>query len=324
MQNLDLLGLLGREALQIPEISNFEGQRVVVTGAGGSIGSAIVKRLAGKIDFVGMIGHSEAPIFKLNLELAGCQGIDFEICDATTHPHEWLEKWQPDVVIHAAAHKHVGLMEHSPQAAFMNNTAGTMRIAGASFAAGVKRFVFISTDKAARPTSVMGASKRLAEAWCLTRAPFASVCRFGNVAGSSGSLIEIVRDKILAGQDLSLTSEDMQRYFITPDEAVDLALASSIRPGLYTLDMGKQIRIRDIMERMMAQMGKTVGINVTNPVSGEKLDEDMFNPGETPYSKNSASDLIYVQADLNTRMVALAYAGVLSGKMTLVEAANSL
>lgn len=324
MRDLDLLALLGREALKIPEAQAFTGCRVVVTGAGGSIGSAIVKRLAGQVSFVGMIGHSEAPIFKLNLDLAGRQGIDFEICDAGRDPEKWLDRWQPDVIIHAAAHKHVGLMERSTSAAFMNNTCNTMRIAGAAFAAGVKRFVFISTDKAARPTTVMGASKRLAEAWCLTRAPFASVCRFGNVAGSSGSLIELVQNKIRAGQDLTLTDEGMKRYFITPDEAVDLALAASIKPGLYTLDMGKPIAIRDIMDRMMTQMGKRVGINVTNPVSGEKTDEDLFNPGETPYSKNPASDLIYVQTDLSTRLVGLAYAGVLSGKMSLVEAANSL
>lgn len=324
MKEIDLYALLNRSRLRIPEADAFAGQRIVVTGAGGSIGSAIVRRLAGKVEALWCLGHSESPIFKLKQEFDQFPNVQFAICDVGHHPGTFLRRIQPDTVIHAAAHKHVGLMESAPDQAFRNNTEATIRLAYAAYAAGVQRFVFISTDKAAKPTSVMGASKRLAEAWLLTRAPFASVCRFGNVAGSSGSLIEIVYERLKAGQNLELTNPGMYRWFITPEEAVDLALAASCRPGLYTLDMGKPVKIQDIMERMMVQLDMQQIIIYTRPGSGEKLDEDLLNPDETAVSFNAASDLIFVKNRLNLSRVDEALEAVRCGSMTLVEAANSL
>jgi FlaA1/EpsC-like NDP-sugar epimerase len=300
-----LLSLLGRERLSIPEAFGFNADRVLITGAGGSIGSAIARRLAGKVSFLGCIGHSEAPIFKLKQDLDQHPNVQFWVRDIGHEPEEFIKRLNPDLIIHAAAHKHVGLMEDSPEQAFLNNTQATIKLATAAYAGGVKKFVFISTDKAANPTSVMGASKRLAEAWCLSRAPYASVCRFGNVAGSSGSLIEIVHERLAAGKDLVLTHEEMTRYFITPDEAVDLVMAASCAPGLYTLDMGDPVKILDIMTRMANRAGRISRITISQPGSGEKLEETLFNRGEvSTVCENSA--LLKVKTVIDARKVAQA------------------
>lgn len=327
MRNLDLLKILGRDALRIPEADDFSGKRIVITGAGGSIGSAIARRLVGQVSFLGLIGHSEAPIFKLRNELGLGPDRQYAVRDAGYKPEQWLCAWQPDTVIHCAAHKHVGLMEDSPQSAFQNNTENTIRIAREAQKWGVKRFVFISTDKAVQPTSVMGASKRLAEAWLLTHQPrFASICRFGNVIGSSDSLVQIIEATLRERRPLTLTSEGMKRYFITPEEAANLALAAACRPGMVTLDMGSAIPIRTIMERMMEQMGVSVPIVVTSPGSGEKEDENLFNPEETLWTAawTHATDLLRVQSELQIEAVDLALHHVRTGTQTLVEAANSL
>lgn len=329
---LNLLDLLNREPLRFPSTDLPEGvRRVVVTGAGGSIGSAVVKRLIGKAEFVGMIGHSEAPIFRLQQALAGNHaGTDVEarIVSVGNHPERWIDDWEPDLIIHAAAHKHVGLMSTQPDAALSNNTMNTIALANAAYAMGVPKFVFISTDKAADPTTVMGASKRLAEAFLLSRSPYASVCRFGNVIGSSGSVVEIFHDRLQQGQPVNLTAPGMKRYFITPDEAVSLVLASArTGPGLYSLDMGEQVLISTIIERMGAQMGVTPQVNITNPVAGEKEDEKLFNEGETVstvFWDFKPTNLLSIGTNLNPYRINKVLAAVQAGKLDIVDGARGL
>lgn len=266
-----------------------KNKRVLVTGAGGSIGSALVHRLyASSAEFVGCVGHSEAPIFALKNSLPEHPSrLGFEIADVS----DWgamrrlTQVWSPDLIFHAAAHKHVGLMQGNPREALRNNTLATLDLAEIAVqSACVRKFVFISTDKAVRPTCVMGASKRLAEVALLKRyAPsFVTVCRFGNVLGSAGSLVEIIEEKIAKNQRLQITDPKMERFFITAKEAVGLVLtAALLEPNgeLFTLDMGAPVSIMDIVERMTQRA--SLQYDVVGSGSGEKLREELTNPGET-------------------------------------------
>lgn len=328
---INLLNLLEREPLRLPD-RDFPStiKRVVVTGAGGSIGSAIVKRLLGTVEFIGLVGHSEAPIFRLQQDIADNLGetqVDTRIVSVGNHPEQWIDTWEPDLIIHAAAHKHVGLMASQPEAALSNNTMNTITLANAAYAMGVPKFVFISTDKAADPTTVMGASKRLAEAYLLSRAPYASVCRFGNVIGSSGSVVEIFYERLSKGQPVNLTSPGMKRYFITPDEAVSLTLASVLEPGLYSLDMGPQVLISDIIDRLGKQLGVIPQVNITNPVAGEKEDEQLFNEGEKAeriFWDFHPTDLLSISTNLNPYRVNKVLAAIQAGKLDIIDGARGL
>jgi FlaA1/EpsC-like NDP-sugar epimerase len=260
----------------------FQHRRVLVTGAGGTIGSEICKRLAPISAFLGCLGHSELPIFRLRDDpgMRG-SGAEFYIADVRRPLDEIFIKWKPDVVIHAAAHKHVGLLEGQPLEAYVNNVGGTINVAAAAQRAGVEKFVFISTDKAAQPTSVMGKSKRLAELWLLAKYKSAGIARFGNVLGSSGSLVEILEKRIAEGKFIELTHPGMERWFITAREAVGLVLSAAISdPGIYSLDMGDPVNILELTEKLLAQRNSKAGIVFTNPGSGEKMTEHLLNPGE--------------------------------------------
>lgn len=320
---LDLLGLLGRPRLQIPEAEQFQASCVVITGAGGSIGSAIAARLVGKVKRLVLMGHSEDPIFRLKqkYEKFG-DAVQYVVCDVGNDPGSWLHTWSPDLVIHAAAHKHVGLMEQSPAEAFRNNTQATMDIAYSLALYKNTRMVFVSTDKAVRPTSVMGASKRLAEAYLLSCCENVSVCRFGNVIGSSGSLVEIVRDKLLADQPVTLTDPLMKRFFIVPEEAVDLVLAASNKPGLYTLEMGEPVLIKELILRVRDQLHKdSVEINIGKPLSGEKFDEDLYGANETT-TKAFESSLLKISYVLDSDTVVGAINDAGRNPQSIVECAN--
>jgi FlaA1/EpsC-like NDP-sugar epimerase len=258
----------------------FKSRRVLVTGAGGTIGSEICRRLAGKAAFLGGLGHSELPIFNLKPELADCGRL--RLADITQPLDDVFRDWKPDVVIHAAAHKHVGLLESQPGIAYRNNFKGTVNVAETARRFGVEKFVFISTDKAAQPTSVMGKSKRLAELWLLAYYKSAGIVRFGNVLGSSGSLVEIIEKNIETGKPIMLTHPEMQRYFITVREAAMLALMAAISdPGIFTLDMGEPVKITEIVNKLLlAHPGSRSEIFFGNPGSGEKLTETLLNIGE--------------------------------------------
>lgn len=283
---IDYAALLSRPEHQFdwPAIHEaVTGKRVLITGAGGSIGSAIARGICNSAaQFIDIIGHSELPIFNLARELNRHNVLPGIVDIGSEEMVHLLDRRKPDVVIHAAAHKHVGLMESQPEVAFQNNTLGTINLAEAAKLAGVEKFIFISTDKAARPSSAMGSSKRLAEAWLLANWPEATICRFGNVLGSSGSLIEIAAKKIGDGEPVILTDNRMTRFCITPHEAVGLVLTSGLLlgPGAYILDMGAPVLVEDLIYRLAAQLGKPLELLTSSAGAGEKLSEDLVNPHE--------------------------------------------
>lgn len=271
--------------------AQLTGKRVLVTGAGGSIGSALVKRLIeAPTNFVGCVGHSELPIFNLRQALpSGKLGEAIASVSDSYVMAELIKRWRIDTILHAAAHKHVGLMEKQPETAFINNTLGTISLAKVALASEtVRRFVFISTDKAVYPTSIMGASKRVAEVWLKQNAtPFATICRFGNVLGSSGSLVEIVERKIAAEEPVIITSPDMERFFITAREAVGLVMtAAFLEEGdCFSIQMGRPVSIVDLVKKLGAsyQFGA--------PGSGEKYSEEIVGFNETTGLTNNPAVL---------------------------------
>lgn len=279
--------LLNRPEHRFPEEKFDEalaGRRVLVTGAGGSIGSALVRRLVkSPAAFIGGIGHSELPIFNLRQSLDDASRLETAILDIGHEHvmHELLARWKPDLLIHAAAHKHVGLMESQPEQAFLNNSVATINLAKIAMASeSVRRFVFISTDKAVEPTSIMGASKRVAEVWLRRHAaPFATICRFGNVLGSSGSLVEIIERKVATGEPITITDAKMERFFITAKEAVGLVLTAALleEGDGFTISMGNPVAIMDIVEALAPRA--TIVITGA-PGSGEKLSEQIVGYGE--------------------------------------------
>jgi FlaA1/EpsC-like NDP-sugar epimerase len=296
LRPVEIEDLLGRERVEL-ETGEIEallsGQRVLVTGAGGSIGSELCRQIARYgPELLVLVERSETQMFQVEQELvrAGHGGLIVpEVADILDVPRmgRILKRHKPKILFHAAAHKHVPLMETQPAEALRNNTLGTVDLAEAARSAGVERFVFISTDKAINPTSVMGASKRLAEvhlraldaAGGPTR--FLAV-RFGNVLGSSGSVVPIFRDQIAAGGPVTVTHPDVQRYFMLTSEAVGLVLQSAALGqggGIFVLDMGTPVKIVDLAEQMIELSGfvpgEEIDIKFTGLRPGEKLFEEI-------------------------------------------------
>lgn len=305
--------------------TQLAGKRVLVTGAGGSIGSALVKRLVeAPTDFVGCVGHSELPIFNLRQALSsGKLGEAIADVGQAHVMRALLDKWKIDLILHAAAFKHVGLMEKQPEAAFVNNSLGTISLVKVALASDtVRRMVFISTDKACNPTSVMGASKRVAEVWLRTYAmPFATICRFGNVLGSSGSLVEIIEKRVAAEEPITITDPKMQRFFITAKEAVGLVLSAAVleEGDCFSINMGAQIPIMDIVEKL-CPMGMVV--TTGQPGSGEKLAEEIVGRDErTSLTRNRA--VFRINMSPNSRIDSIV-ASIKAYPSTLVQEARAL
>ncbi len=264
----------------------LRGRRVLITGAGGSIGSEIVRQVA-RFEPASLVAldHDESHLFDLasTLECSIVQLLaDIRnpiAIDRALHQH------RPEVVFHAAAHKHVPLLEAHPSEAVLTNLIGTKNLLDACDSNGVDRVVFISTDKAVRPTSVMGASKRLGEQLVLTSGhpgAIRTAVRFGNVLGSRGSVVPTFMRQIEAGGPVTVTDERMTRYFMSIPESVQLVLqaATLARGGdLYVLDMGEPVRIIDLAERMIRLSGRRVGIDIEVQITGirpgEKLSEEL-------------------------------------------------
>ena len=285
---MDYSALLTRPEWTFDEIAidkHLYGKRVLITGAGGSIGSAVARRVSyANVESISLVDHSEIALFNLLGEQSITAPHRAWIVDiASRQMFGLIETVCPDIIIHAAAHKHVGLMEACPESAYQNNTIGTIKLARCAKEKGVGQFLFVSTDKAVNPSNYMGASKRLAEAWLFTQArEFAKVCRFGNVLGSSGSLVEIVTKKLFSGQPVQITDFDMQRYFITPNEAVGLLLSSLTLDGCgpFTIDMGLPIKVVDLVKRLAAKLDKFLEIESSQTGAGEKINEELVNPKE--------------------------------------------
>lgn len=326
---------IGGEFIPIPErglstpdvIGGFsKGARILITGAGGSIGSAIARGIINSApQMLGVVGHSELPIFNLCRELNKWNVVPAIVDIASDGMRKFMERFKPDMIIHAAAHKHVGLMESQPAEAFQNNTEGTIALAKFAQELGIEKFVFISTDKAARPESNMGASKRLAEAWLLANYPEATICRFGNVLGSSGSLLEIAAKKIEASEEVTLTDRRMTRFCITPNEAVGLVLTSGLLlgPGAYILAMGVPVLVEDLIYRLAAQLGKPLSLTVTEAGEGEKLNEDLVNPHEV--MRSTAHKAIFsILSNITPGMIAHSLSRVREDIRELKAAAQAL
>ena len=278
LRNVDILDLLGREQHQIDNTEVFEllsEKTVLVTGGGGSIGSELCRQIA-KSDPKQLVIFDiyENNAYDIQQELIkNHPDLNLKVLIGsvrnTKRINDVMQTYRPDVVFHAAAHKHVPLMEESPNEAIKNNVIGTYKTALAASEAGVKRFVLISTDKAVNPTNIMGASKRLCEMVVQmmnrhSKTEFVAV-RFGNVLGSNGSVIPLFKEQIVAGGPVTVTDKNIIRYFMTIPEAVSLILqASCYAQGgeIYVLDMGEPVRIDDMARNMIRLSGFTPDVDI--------------------------------------------------------------
>ncbi|MFE8701761.1 polysaccharide biosynthesis protein [Cytobacillus sp. FJAT-54145] len=292
--------LLGREPVQldIKSISkNITGRTILVTGAGGSIGSEICRQICKfKPKKILLLGHGENSIYQIDMELRNTYGDQFEIIPIIADIQdryrifEVMETHKPDVVYHAAAHKHVPLMEYNPKEAVKNNVLGTKNVAEAADTFGVETFVLVSSDKAVNPTNVMGSTKRIAEMVIqelakYSRTKFVAV-RFGNVLGSRGSVIPLFKKQIQAGGPVTVTHPEMTRYFMTIPEASRLVLqAGSLARGgeIFVLDMGEPVKIVDLAKNLIQLSGyslEEIGIKYSGIRPGEKMFEELLNSDE--------------------------------------------
>jgi len=303
VRDVQVEDVLGREpvVMDIDRVGGYlQGEVVMVTGAGGSIGSELCRQIARVAPRrLILLDHAEDNLFRIQRELEDDRHVQPSVlaavladCKEGERMREVFAHHRPTVVFHAAAYKHVGLMELNPVEAVRNNAIGTRLLARIAGETGVKRFVLVSTDKAVSPATVMGASKALAEfaveaagkRWPGTR--YASV-RFGNVLGSSGSVVPIFRRQIALGGPVTVTDDRMTRYFMTIPEAVQLIIRSgSMGTGgeIFVLEMGEPVSIlqlaKDMIELSGLTPGKDIAIEVVGRRPGEKLDEDLFNAFE--------------------------------------------
>jgi FlaA1/EpsC-like NDP-sugar epimerase len=291
--------LLGREPVQL-DISGIsrhvEGATVLVTGDGGSIGSELCRQL---IKFAPaemiLLGHGENSIYLIERELRGLG------TETLLHPvigdvqdearlEDVFRTYKPDIVYHAAAHKHVPLMEDNPLEAVKNNIYGTKHMVDVADRHNVSRFIMVSTDKAVNPTNVMGSTKRIAEMVVQEKARSSetifAVVRFGNVLGSRGSVVPLFKEQILRGGPVTVTDPEMTRYFMTIPEASRLVIQASVlsRGGeVFVLDMGEPVKIIDLAKKMIELSGFTteqIGIEITGIRPGEKLYEELLAASE--------------------------------------------
>jgi len=301
LRNVDVEDVLGRPSVELDINSIKEDitcETVMVTGAGGSIGSEITRQIMRfKPKQILLVGHGEYSIYKIDMELKQTfSSQDTEIIPIIADVQDRkrifdiVEEYQPKFIYHAAAHKHVPLMEYNPHEAVKNNVIGTKNVAEAADYHHVDTFVLVSTDKAVNPTNVMGATKRLAEMIVQdlgqkSETTFVAV-RFGNVLGSRGSVIPLFKQQIASGGPVTVTHEDMTRYFMTIPEASRLVIqASTLARGgeVFVLDMGEPVKIIDLAKNVIKLSGYTVeeiGIKVTGIRPGEKMYEELLDDKE--------------------------------------------
>lgn len=304
--------LLGRDAVVIenPELEGFvTGKTIMVTGGGGTIGSELCRQIvANKPGKLIIVDIYENGAYELQMELNRYYPeANIIVLIASVRDYERMEsiyaEYCPDVVYHAAAHKHVPLMEYSPNEAVKNNCKGTLNLANLSDKYGVKRFILISTDKAVRPTNVMGATKRICEMIVqsynkISDTEFVAV-RFGNVLGSNGSVIPLFLKQIESGGPVTLTHREITRYFMTIPEAVSLVLKAGLMAKggeIFVLDMGQPVRIYDLAVNLIKMKGyipgRDIQIDVVGLRPGEKLYEELLMAEEGLQS--TSNNLIYI------------------------------
>ena len=288
--------LLGRRPINTDEesISSFiEGKRVLITGAGGSIGSELARQVSRyRPSFLGLLDRDESALQAVQLSLDGRGLLDSDelfLADIRdpARIHEIFEQTKPDVVFHAAALKHLPLLQAHPEEGFKTNVQGTANVLQAAQDLDVPVLINISTDKAADPTSVLGQTKRLTEQMTAGMAAgnrrYVSV-RFGNVLGSRGSVLNTFREQIAQGGPVTVTDPEVTRYFMTISEAVHLVLQAAAigEPGeTLVLDMGEPVRINDVAQQMIERSGRNISITYTGLRPGEKLHEVLLSEGES-------------------------------------------
>ncbi|MCC3664662.1 polysaccharide biosynthesis protein [Staphylococcus haemolyticus] len=301
LKRVEVEDLLGREPVELDMAmisKELTHKTVLVTGAGGSIGSEICRQVCKfQPERILLLGHGENSIYLIHQELSNMYKDKIEIVPLIAdvqnfaRMNEIMNEYKPYAVYHAAAHKHVPLMEYNPPEAFRNNVLGTRNTALAAKKSGVRKFVMVSTDKAVNPPNVMGASKRMAEMVIQNLneengyTDFVAV-RFGNVLGSRGSVIPLFKKQIAAGGPVTVTHPDMTRYFMTIPEASRLVLqAGALAQGgeVFVLDMGEPVKIVDLARNLIRLSGKSeeeIGIQFSGIRPGEKLYEELLNENE--------------------------------------------
>lgn len=319
LRDVEIDDLLGREPIRInsDEIINYiSGKIILVTGGGGSIGSELCRQLA---------SHNPKQLIILDIYENNAYAIEQELkikypslnltvliasVRNTKRIHKIMEQYHPDVIYHAAAHKHVPLMENSPNEAIKNNVGGTYKMAMAAHIYGVKKFILISSDKAVNPTNVMGASKRICELIIqsfhkISPTEFVAV-RFGNVLGSNGSVIPLFKAQIQRGGPVTVTHPDIIRYFMTIPEAVSLVLqAGAYAKGgeIFILDMGEPVKIAELAKNLIRlsgyEPGRDIEIEYTGLRPGEKLYEELLMEEEGLSSTNNKLIFVGKQIDIN-------------------------
>jgi FlaA1/EpsC-like NDP-sugar epimerase len=308
IRDLQIEDLLGRQQVETDleaVAAILRGRRVMVVGAGGSIGSEIARQvMTFEPSSLVLVDHDETHLHELLADLDGATEVNPALVDVRDQERvlATFMRYRPQIVFHAAAHKHVPLLESHPEEALRSNVIGTANVADAAMSSGVERFVLISTDKAVKPSTVMGASKWFAEQ--VVRSLNGSGCvfcavRFGNVLGSRGSVIPTFLRQIARGGPVTVTDPAMTRYFMSVQEAVQLVLqaaALSKEGEVFTLDMGEPVNIMSLAQKLIRLSGRVpgrdIGIEVVGIRPGEKLVEDVVDPGEGPVRSTHPSIVV--------------------------------
>jgi FlaA1/EpsC-like NDP-sugar epimerase len=302
LTDVDVLDLVGREPVKHDLLAAhqfIEGKRVVITGAAGSIGSRLTRQVArmGASKIV-CVDRWENGIFYLGESIGGDDRLSYRVADITDEAGmaSLLAQEKPDVLFHAAAYKHVPLMQENPLAAIVNNVWGTLNILEAAMAHHVANVVYVSTDKAVNPVNVMGATKRIGEMMMEALAPTApgtvfTAVRFGNVIESNGSVMQTFRKQIASGGPVTVTHEDVTRFFMTIDEASQLIIQSASLGAdreIFVLDMGEPVRIMDLARGLVRATRPGTEIVVTGLRPGEKLFEELsYEPDRVQRTSNN-------------------------------------